>query len=192
MKDTGVVNIRGKQYQTVALRVQQFRQDHPNWSIQTEVFERTNEYVVMKASILDDTGRVLATGHAEEYRKSSSINATSALENCETSSLGRALAALGYLGGGEFASADELQNAINNKPAFNSVPKQVLAEQDAGTQKRLSGIADTIRIELTEHGAEAALKVLDEHDLDADTKVALWALLDSKERASLKAARKAA
>jgi hypothetical protein len=115
---TGVVNIRGKEYQTVALRVQKFREAHPDWSLTSEVLFRDADCVVMKSIIADETGRVLATGHAEEYRKSSQINGTSALENAETSAHGRSLAALG-IGGTEFASANEVQNAIHqqaNKP----------------------------------------------------------------------------
>src|SRR5688572_31386677 len=68
----------------------------------------------MKATITDESGRVLATGHSEEYRHTSKINETSALENAETSAIGRALAAFG-LGGTEFASADEVANAIQQQ-----------------------------------------------------------------------------
>lgn len=118
-KASGVVEIRGKQYQTVAYRIQQFREKHPDWSLLTDVVERDAECVVVRAAIVDDEGRTLATGHAEEYRSSSQINRTSALENAETSALGRALAALGF-GGTEFATANEVLNAIhqqeNRKP----------------------------------------------------------------------------
>ena len=112
--NTGIVNIRGKEYQTVALRVQKFREAHPTWALTSEVLFRDADCVVMKSIIADETGRVLATGHAEEYRKSSQINGTSALENAETSAHGRALAALG-IGGTEFASANEVQNAIHQQ-----------------------------------------------------------------------------
>jgi hypothetical protein len=112
--NTGIVNIKGKEYQTVALRVQKFREAHPAWSLTSEVLFRDADCVVMKSIIADETGRVLATGHAEEYRKSSQINGTSALENAETSAHGRALAALG-IGGTEFASANEVQNAIHQQ-----------------------------------------------------------------------------
>jgi hypothetical protein len=113
---TGIIDIRGKAYQTVALRVQLFRETHPAWSLTTDVVERGEECVVMKAAIADETGRTLATGFAEEYRKSSQINRTSALENAETSAIGRALAALGY-GGTEYATANEVQNAIHQQGA---------------------------------------------------------------------------
>lgn len=112
--NTGIVNIRGKEYQTVALRVQKFREAHPGWSLTSEVLFRDADCVVMKSIIADETGRVLATGHAEEYRKASQINGTSALENAETSAHGRSLAALG-IGGTEFASANEVQNAIHQQ-----------------------------------------------------------------------------
>ena len=72
--NTGIVNIRGKEYQTVALRVQKFREAHPGWSLTSEVLFRDADCVVMKSIIADETGRVLATGHAEEYRKASQIN----------------------------------------------------------------------------------------------------------------------
>lgn len=117
---TGTINIRGKEYQTVALRVQRFREDHPDFGLTTAVVLRDDECVVMQATITDAEGRVRAIGHAEEYRKSSQINRTSALENAETSAIGRALAAFGY-GGTEFASANEVQNAIHQQdgPAVN-------------------------------------------------------------------------
>jgi hypothetical protein len=118
---TGIVNIRGKEYQTVALRVQMFREQHPEHSLTTAVICRDDDCVVMQATIADPTGRVIANGHSEEYRKSSQINRTSALENAETSAIGRALAAFG-LAGTEFASANEVQNAIHQQGAGGSPP----------------------------------------------------------------------
>jgi len=114
--NTGIVNIRGKEYMTVALRVQQFREKHPDWSIVTAIVHRDADEVVMLASIVNEQGRIIATGHAEEKRKASQINSTSALENCETSAIGRALAGAGF-GGSEFASANEVQNAVHQQTA---------------------------------------------------------------------------
>jgi hypothetical protein len=114
MTDTGIVNIHGKQYHTVAKRVQDFRQSHPTFGLITEVAFRDGNLVAMKASILDETGRVIATGHAEEDRTKGQINRSSALENAETSAIGRALAAFG-IGGTEFASANEVQNAMHQQ-----------------------------------------------------------------------------
>ena len=115
-KDSGKVNIHGKEYLTVAYRVGQFREKFPGHALTTEIIDRTLEDVVMVAKIYNPDGVLVATGHAEEQRKASQINRTSALENAETSAIGRALAALG-LCGTEFASADEVANAIHQQNA---------------------------------------------------------------------------
>lgn len=109
-KDTGKVNIHGREYQVVAARVQQFREEHALFGLLSEVVIREGDVIVVKAWVEDESGRVVATGHAEEDRTKSQINRTSALENCETSAIGRALASFGY-GGTEFASANEIQNS---------------------------------------------------------------------------------
>lgn len=113
MSETGVVNIRGKEYKTVAKRIDDFRGDHPDYSITTKILSAA-ELVQIKATIRDQDNRILATGLAEEERGSTNINRTSALENAETSAVGRALSFLGY-GGTEIASAEEVVNAINNQ-----------------------------------------------------------------------------
>lgn len=114
MSNTGVVNIRGKEYMTVALRVQKFREAHPDWELSTEIIKADEKVVIMQARIYTENGKCISTGHAEEFRTSSQINSTSALENAETSAIGRALAAAGW-GGTEFASANEVQNAIHQQ-----------------------------------------------------------------------------
>jgi len=111
MKDDGIVQIHGKNYFTVARRITIFRSVHLDYRISSKLIENTENRVVMKSSIYDAAGNLLSTGFAEEFRAASQINKTSALENCETSAVGRALAFLGY-GGTEIASADEVQNAI--------------------------------------------------------------------------------
>lgn len=132
-QDTGKVNIHGKEYTTVAARVQMFREKHgEEYGIQTEVLEMNDDVVVMKASIYKLgnglVGHLIATGHAEERRASSQINRTSALENAETSAIGRALAAFG-LAGTEFASADEVAGAIKQQRA--PAPKPALKQDEA-------------------------------------------------------------
>jgi len=123
--ESGKVMIHGKEYETVASRVQKFKTKYPKNSLVTALVSRDEDYVVMLAEIRDESDRLMARGHAEERRDSSSINKTSALENCETSAIGRALAAFG-LGGTEFATADEVANAISqqNTPTNNQPPKK--------------------------------------------------------------------
>lgn len=113
--DSGKVRICGKEYKTVALRVNEFRADekYHDFSIETDLISNAN-LVVMKAIIKNRQGHIVATGYAEEERDSTNINRTSALENCETSAIGRALACLG-LAGTEYASANEVSEAIINQ-----------------------------------------------------------------------------
>jgi hypothetical protein len=107
---SGVVQIHGLEYQTVALRVTQFREQHPDWTIQTKILGN-GQYVTVKATIRNETGRVISTGHAEEERGEGMINTTSVVENCETSAVGRALAFHNYPG--QFLrSADEMHEAL--------------------------------------------------------------------------------
>ena len=108
------VSIHGKEYKTVAERVNEFHANDYGCSIITEIVSNDGDIVIMKASIVDAKDRIVATGFAEEVRGSTNINKTSALENCETSAIGRALANFGYAGT-EFASADEVANAIGQQ-----------------------------------------------------------------------------
>lgn len=125
MKDTGIVTIHGKEYKTVAKRVSEFREKYEtNFSIVTSLVSIDEKTVVMKAEISDKENRLIATGYAEENRQASQINRTSALENCETSAIGRALANFG-LAGGEYASADEVAQAISqqNQPKVSNTTR---------------------------------------------------------------------
>jgi len=109
MSDNGIVKIHGKEYRTVGRRIADFRATKPDFEISTEVLS-ASDLVLVKATIKDPDGKVIATGHAEEIRGSTNINKTSALENAETSAVGRCLAFTG-MGGTEIASADEIVNA---------------------------------------------------------------------------------
>ena len=107
-----MINIHGKDYATVAHRVAVLRRNlGAKLSITTEVVSITENKVVVKATA-SINGVVLATGHAEEDRKASRINTTSALENAETSAVGRAAAFLGVTND-NIASADEVSLAIS-------------------------------------------------------------------------------
>lgn len=143
----GTVNIRNKVYKTVALRVNEFREGHSvdaGWAITTELLTFTPDTVCVKAFINDPEGRVVATGHAQETWEGN-INSTSAVENCETSAIGRALAAAG-LGGEEFASANEVERAVeqqengqSNRPKTNGKPAAKPATNGAATIDPVAG-----------------------------------------------------
>ena len=117
------VNIKGKPYVTVDERLIYFRDHYPNYSLVSEVIEKTEDSILIKAIILDEKNRIIATGLAEEEKGSNYINKTSYVENCETSAWGRALANFGIgIDAGSVASADEVINAINNQKKTKHYP----------------------------------------------------------------------
>lgn len=121
------VNIHGKEYKTVAERLNEFYAKYKGaeTSIHTEILKDEDNIVQVKATISvtgEENPILFGTGHAEEDRGKGRINDTSALENAETSAIGRALASIG-LGGTEFASADELANALKQQGATGGASK---------------------------------------------------------------------
>tara|TARA_R110002012_G_scaffold262003_1_gene444119 strand:- start:251 stop:772 length:522 start_codon:yes stop_codon:yes gene_type:complete len=80
--------------------------------INTEIVENTATRVVMRSSIFVDD-KLVATGTAEEFRAIGPVNKTSALENCETSCIGRALGNLG-LSNDKISSFEEVQQAMKD------------------------------------------------------------------------------
>jgi spore germination protein GerM len=109
--DGQTISIHGKSYATVALRIAIARRVLGTaLDIVTKIVHMDKDSVVTQTDIFIDDKHV-ATGHAEEKRNASKINQTSALENSETSSCGRALAFLGFISDG-IASAEEVSTAI--------------------------------------------------------------------------------
>ena len=115
------VNIKGKSYVMVNERIGYFRENFKGWSLVSELVTLTDDTCVIKAVVSDETGRVMATGFAQENRESSMINKTSFVENCETSAWGRALGNLGIGIDDSIASAEEVSMAINRQERQNSV-----------------------------------------------------------------------
>ena len=149
------IKIHGKEYKTVAERVNEVHEaqtDKP-LSIETEIVTYEGGLVVFKAIVTTDEG--IFTGHAYEIETSRGINSTSALENCETSAVGRALAFAGYAGS-EIASANEVQNAIQKQ----SAPKK----QPSAPEKWTAGTFST-RLGQIKSGFESAglLGVFSDH-----------------------------
>jgi hypothetical protein len=97
-------------YETVEERLVKFWKDHPDGQIHTKVLEHTASRFIVEASIFrtEADARPWTTGLAEETIQGRGVNATSALENCETSAIGRALANAGYATKGKRASREEM------------------------------------------------------------------------------------
>lgn len=119
-------DVKGKAYAEVPERVQAFRKLYPEGRIETEILSLEGGVCVMKATAwardAEGSEWVLATGTAYEKEDGSYINKTSYIENCETSAVGRALGFIGIGSTDSIASAEEVQNAINNQ---NRQPEKV-------------------------------------------------------------------
>lgn len=108
-------DIKGKEYAEVNQRIKAFRMVYPQGTIQTQMISNENGVCIFQARVYDDINRLLGTGTAYEKEDSSYINKTSYIENCETSAVGRALGMAGFGIDVSVASAEEVQNAINNQ-----------------------------------------------------------------------------
>ena len=114
LKDKAV-DIKGKQYVLVKDRILAFNEADDEGSITTELLSEPNsKVVVVKATVTTGKGQTF-TGHAQEIVGDGFINKTSALENAETSAVGRALAMMGIGVIDSIASVDEINKATNRK-----------------------------------------------------------------------------
>ena len=114
MKELKGINIKGNEYILVKDRVLYFNENYPNGKIETELLSEINsEMVVMKATITPDVDNPtrIFTGYSQATWGDGYINKTAAMENCETSAVGRALGMMGIGVIDSIASADEINKA---------------------------------------------------------------------------------
>jgi hypothetical protein len=146
------VNIKGKSYKTVAERILEVHNDTAGiYNLNTEILTWEEGRIVMRATLTiprtimenGEEQNSTYTGHAYEEEGTSQVNETSALENCETSAIGRAIAAAGYVGGefgaGSYASANEVENAIHQqKKAKPKQPPKNISKDIIAAAKKLA------------------------------------------------------
>jgi hypothetical protein len=104
-------------YLPVAARIAWFRREHPDWSIITKCVQLANKAVIMKATIKNAEGRIIATAR----KKETEIGFPDYIEKAETGAVGRALAMCGYgtLQAPEFDEAERLADAPVAKRQVN-------------------------------------------------------------------------
>lgn len=154
-------------YETVESRLAKFIEDFPDFRISTELESFANDRFIVKAYIyrtyLDAVA--FSTGLAEEKITDRGVNSTSALENCETSAIGRALANAGYAAKGKRASREEMDKVqrlskpaltvVESKPAddlwLNETYTSVLGTE---TKEPQTGLTDAKTLLQQELGAE--------------------------------------
>lgn len=82
-----------------------FREEHPDWSILTEIVDRTDTFAIVRATIKNELGTLIATAIKQETKG----DFGDFLEKAETSAIGRALALCGY---GTAFAADDLHEGV--------------------------------------------------------------------------------
>lgn len=87
--------LQGKKYLQVAYRILWMREEKPNWVITSRIVERTDSFVIMEATILNEEGKIISSAH-----KCGKFGPNE-IEKSESGAIGRALAFLGY--GTQFA-----------------------------------------------------------------------------------------
>lgn len=116
LKDKAI-DIKGKAYVMVKDRLIYFNETYPEGSITTNlVSEPTSEMVIVKATVWPDIKDNMRqfTGYSQAVIGEGMVNKTAALENAETSAVGRALAMMGIGVLESIASADEMVKAETN------------------------------------------------------------------------------
>jgi hypothetical protein len=122
-------------YETVEVRLEKFIKDYADFRISTELEVVEKDRYIVKAYLYKSSTDSVAwaTGYAEEKITDRGVNATSALENCETSAIGRALANAGYASKGKRPSREEMSKVVASKPVKPPVAEVKADDQDYWT-----------------------------------------------------------
>lgn len=102
-------------YETVESRLEKWWKDYPDGRVATKIEQATDTRYIVSAELYktEVDAKACATGLASESISDRGVNSTSALENCETSAIGRALANAGYAAKGKRASREEMNKAVH-------------------------------------------------------------------------------
>lgn len=116
-----LISMKGRDYLEVKWRIVWFRADHPRGGIMTDTVSL--DPLVIKATITDDTGRILATGHGTANAGGkATVWSGREVEKAETAAIGRALASCGY--GTQFTDDFNEGDNLADSPIERSAPPQ--------------------------------------------------------------------
>jgi hypothetical protein len=142
------IDFKGKLYVQVSDRVTYFNDTYKNGSIMTEIISSEgSERVIIKATVTPDVDKPAGffVAHSQAVWGDSYINKTSALENAETSAVGRALGLMGIGVIDSIASKDEI-NKAETTPEYKRPNVPSIAEAVEGskikwpTEEQIMGI----------------------------------------------------
>jgi hypothetical protein len=166
-------------YETVESRLARFWEAHPDGRLRTQMMNYTGDACVFYAELFAhrDDKEPVATGWAEEIKTDRGVNATSFVENCETSAIGRACANFVFATQGKRPSREEMQKVERlggNPQPTEHVPRGAFATpKQLGYIKKLAkdaGLDDLRLLELiqrTLNSDEAVLELLKSHEASA-------------------------
>lgn len=156
LKDKAI-KIKGKDYVLVADRILYFNQEYTNGKIETILLSEPDaDMVLMKAIVTPDVKEPSRyfTGFSQAKWNDGYINKTSAIENCETSAIGRALAMMGIGVIDSVASVDEINKAeVQSK--LQTMPRAITEIGELLEQKGISDATDKQNIVKVLSGGEA-------------------------------------
>ena len=149
------IKFKGKDYVLVADRVKYFNDTYPKGSITTELLSTSEaDMVVIKATVVPQEGQVYTGMSQAKYSDSQSfVNKTSALENAETSAVGRALAFMGIGVIDSIASVDEINKTTYSRGYSADVPvKATSTDEERFCAKhgvKMTKFSDPVNTKLT-------------------------------------------
>ena len=114
-------------YETVESRLEKWWKDYPDGRVATKIEQASDTRYIVSAELFktEADAKACATGLASESISDRGVNSTSALENCETSAIGRALANAGYAAKGKRASREEMNKVVQ----LQAVPQSFTVER---------------------------------------------------------------
>lgn len=172
------IDIKGKKYVLVSDRVKYFNDAYKNGSIRTELIsDWSSPYIVVKAVIVPDVANIeqCFTGFSQANVGEGMVNKTAALENAETSAVGRALGMMGIGVLESIASADEMAKTTHGETKVGRF----------ATDKQIKWLRDTMyeaNDQLTGMGDEAIDKAIAEILTIPPQQVPIWKVKDAVEK----------
>ncbi len=126
---------RFEDYVPVAERLEKFYERFPDGRVNTFIVQHDLEsgFILMRAEVYRNAedAQPAATGHAFEVRTEGYVQKTSYVEVCETSSVGRALALLGFEVKRGIASREEIEKPMRMAAGGSAQPAEPTPEEQA-------------------------------------------------------------